>query len=151
MGGNGWNNNNRGNNNGGYNNGGYNGNNGGHNGNNQPRKKHSGAKWVPIRKGANKGKEAVSAWNFSRRKGLVSVLITPWDKTHEIKAKTSGRLWQNWMAKVFYKDIGMTQLFGAMFDPAKRKFFIKELGWVVNPQAPNGGYCGTFIKRNNNN
>jgi len=140
-------NNNRGRYGRGYNNGGNNSNyNRGGNNSSAP-KKHSGAKWVAIQKGDNAGKQGVSAWNYSRRRGMVTVLIVPWGKTHEVKAKSSGRLWQNWMAKVFFKDIGEPKLFGAMFDVAKRKFYIKELGWVVNPNAPNGGYCGTFIKK----
>jgi hypothetical protein len=147
-------------NNGGYNNGrGYNrnyNNNGGGNGNynrggnggnaGRPNKKHSGARVTVIKQGKNQGQWCITAWNVSRDKGMVSVLIVPYGKTHESKSK-GGRLWLNMMAKVTFKRYGETKLFSAMVDSSTKKATIEELGWTINPSAPNGGYCGKWASK----
>lgn len=138
--------NNRGGYNRGYNNGGYNRNNGGGYNNNQPRKKHSGARLVTFKKGKHAGAWGINAWNYSREKGMVSVLIAPYGKTHLSKSN-SGREWLNMMAKVTFRKTGQTLLFSAMVDNHTKKATIEELGWTINPSAPNGGYCGRWASK----
>lgn len=122
---------------------------GNNNNNGGQRKKHSGAKMVSITKGENKGKQGISAWNYSRRGGLISLLLTPYGKTDKHKSKTTGRIWQNWMVKVTYKSTKQPDyITSALYDEQRGFAIIKEFGWKVNPKAPNGGYCGTFNKKN---
>lgn len=107
------------------------------------KKKHSGAKYHATTKNGN---PAISAWNYSRRHGLVSVLIAPY-KGSKVVTSQSGRRWGVWMASITGK--GFRQNFPVLVDLASHKAYIREgFGWVVNPSAPNGGYCGTFSRKN---
>lgn len=108
------------------------------NSNQREQKKHSGAKF-----GNDKnGKPYVSGWNYSRRNGLVSFLAVPYNGTSEHQSK-SGKTWLNVMVKV---NPSMSKPFitSGLMDMASKKVIINELGIVMNPNAPRGGYCGKF-------
>jgi hypothetical protein len=144
---------NRGNNySGGYsrgNGGGYNRgyNNGGNNGGQMPIKKHSGAKMGINQRGTQKGKQHIVFWNYSRQRGLISGIATPYKGTKEVKSKTSGRIWQNWMVSLQNKKTFQSWTTSGLFSPESGRLIIDSLGWVVNPKAKNGGYAGTFRNR----
>lgn len=108
--------------------------------------KHTGASITIMQKGEHQGQECITGWNASKRKGMVTVLIAPYKGTavHESK---SGRKWVNMVCKVVYKDTGFEKLTSALYDPQSKKAIIPDLGWVVNPKARNGGYCGTFSNK----
>lgn len=108
-------------------------------------KKHSGAKKVFMKAGQHQGEACLVAWNYSKGKGMVKVLITPYGKTHESTSK-NGRTWLNMFCKIFYVNTGVEIKTSVMVDANSYKGTVKELGWIVNPNAPNGGYCGTFTK-----
>lgn len=145
-----WGNNNRGNYGGNYSrgNGGnqYNQNNN-YRGNGGGQKKHSGAKMGINQRGSQKGKQHIVFWNYSRTRGLISGIATPYKGTKEVKSKTSGRVWHNWMVSLTNKRTFQKWTTSGLFDPQSGKLIISELGWVVNPKARNGGYCGTFTNR----
>lgn len=103
------------------------------------RKKRTGAK-----SGKDKhGNHYVSGWNASKQRGLISVYCTPYSKTKE--CTKSGRLSYNYMVKVQPK-FGQDYIIGGFYFPDKNIVVIPKFGWVVNPDARNGGYCGTYNK-----
>lgn len=110
-------------------------------GNGQARKK-SGAK-----SGVNKsGGKWVSGWNKSKG-GLVSFLAFQYRGTSVHESK-SGRMWENWVVKVENKTMKTApRIIPCLYDPVANKVIIKELGMVLNPKAPRGGYCGTFYNK----
>lgn len=101
----------------------------------QRAKKRSGAKFVSDGKGLNTN---ISAWNYSKEKGLVSVLVFP-TKYSDQPSKSGGL---KLCAKVNFKRTGQTTLMSAVQSSKNDKIYIAALGWVINPKAPNGGYCG---------
>lgn len=130
--------------NGGYSNGYRNGYNGGYNQRfQQPRKKRSGAKFG-YAKGDN-SKPFVRGWRATRRWGLITYMCGPNKGTHRTTSN-SGREWENWTCKVTFGD-GRTQLMSCLYDCSNRKVILKEAGITINPNAPNGGYCGPFGKK----
>lgn len=106
--------------------------------NNNVPKKHSGAK-----SGMTKtGKMYVQGWNVSKSNGMVSIIAGPTKNTDTHKSK-SGRTWCNWMAKVTPK-MAVPFLVSCLYDESTGKVIINDLGIVMNPKAPHGGYCGKF-------
>lgn len=108
--------------------------------NDRPRK-HSGAK---LKQDKN-GNMCIVAWNYSRKDGMVSVFAAPYKGTDQHESK-AGKQYANWMVKITSKSID--KHFPVLVNLQTMKFVINEgFGWVVNPNAPNGGYCGTFKKK----
>lgn len=105
-------------------------------------KKHSGAKYHATSKNGN---PCINAWNYSRRLGLVSLLIAPYKNSSAHKSK-SGKVWHNWMCTVTCKG-QPEQHFPVLVEEASKRAIIPSFGWVVNPSAAHGGYCGTFTKK----
>lgn len=110
-------------------------------GQNRPMKKHSGAKMGINRSGKMKDAPNITFWNFSRERGLITAIATPYSGTHEKKSKT-GRIWQNWMVSWFNKRTMQRGTTSGLYDAQNNKLIISDWGWVVNPKAPNGGYAG---------
>ncbi len=100
-------------------------------------KKHSGAKRVS--NGKNDGGTNVSAWNYSRQRGLVSILIFP-TKFSDEPSKSGGL---KLCAKVTFKRTGEERLISCIKSSKNGKYYIAKMGLCINPSAPNGGYCGT--------
>lgn len=116
--------------------------------NNGPKKKHSGAKFGYTHGDASK--PYVSAWNYSKQRGLISLIASPYvGKNSRTKEHRSGngRVWENWRVKVFVKRTMQTLWFGCLYDTSTQKITIPDMGFVLNHKAPNGGYCGTFRKK----
>lgn len=106
-------------------------------------KKHSGAKFTASSKNGN---PCISAWNYSKRCGLISVFAAPYKGTHEVISPKSGKSYQVWMCTIEGKGIQSVH-FPVLVSVQKHTFQIENgYGWTVNPNAPNGGYCGTFKK-----
>lgn len=108
--------------------------------NNRPSKK-SGAKF-----GTDKhGNPYVRGWNASKQNGLVAFIAAP-NKNTRVHTSKSGREWENWTIKVSPK-MGKPYLVNCLFDVMTKKVIVKEMGIVLNPNAPNGGYCGRFSRK----
>ncbi len=103
-------------------------------------KKHSGAKH-----GSDKnGQVYTSGWNYSKRHGLVTFLCVPYKKSKRVTS-ARGIEWINVMVKI-KKTMSANQIVSGMMDFHSGRVIIKDLGLVINPKAPNGGYCGTYNK-----
>lgn len=105
--------------------------------NSAPRKK-SGAKY-----GMDKnGNPFVRGWKATRF-GLITYLAVPTSKTGSHEGKT--QTWQNWMVKVNPPSgMGNEYTTSGLFSEQTHKVIVATEGIVMNPNAPNGGYCGRF-------
>ena len=106
-------------------------------------KKHSGASFGYAH--GDQEKPYIRGWKFDRRNGLRSFIASPYKGTKRIRSK-SGREWENWVVKITLSN-GQQILKSGLYDVANRKVIIKDLGFVMNPKAKNGGYTGTFIQK----
>ena len=115
------------------------------------KKKRSGAKVVPVRDGG--GEFVVVAWNYSSSRGMMSVICGE-RKTiggKEVKGvqyctSESGNEYSKMMAKVSYKNSGVEKLIPCLMNTKTHKITLSEIGMVINPNAPNGGYFGKFSR-----
>lgn len=104
-------------------------------------KKHSGAKKI-----VKNGVDYISAWNYSRQKGMVTVFIAPYNKSDVVHSAGSGKKYRSLMCQIEYKNSGVSKHFPVLINIDTERVSIPEMGWVVNHRAPNGGYCGIFSK-----
>ncbi len=107
------------------------------------KRKHSGCKAGNDRN----GQPFVRGWKFDRRHGLRSFLAVPYKGTSE-HTSNSGRVWYNWMVKISAAG-SKPEIVSGLYDPSSGKVIIRDLSFVMNPRASNGGYVGSFIKRKN--
>lgn len=105
------------------------------------KKKRSGAKFRYDRK----DRPIITAWNASKRRGLISCLVFEYKNTSEYDAPKSGRTYKTMMAKVTFKDTGDEKLFPVSMDIHSHKVVIEPLGMVINPSKD---YFGTFSRGN---
>jgi hypothetical protein len=112
-----------------------------------PPKKRSGAKVTLGARGTKgEGFEYVTAWNVSKDRGLITAFVFPYKNTHEYK-NSRGEVSETLMCKIEYKRTGQTKLVPCTRKISSGKVRIPELGMVINPKAPNGGYFGRFTKK----
>lgn len=109
----------------------------------QPRKK-SGAKCkhFTITKGPNAGVPRIctSGWNVSRKGGLNTFLCTTTNKSQD-----AGKGWVGSVrCEVTNKATHQMRVLWGTMQVSTGKVVIPDLGIVINPKAPNGGYCGKF-------
>ncbi|RQO68509.1 hypothetical protein DBR40_19910 [Pedobacter sp. KBW01] len=102
-------------------------------------KKHSGCKYKATSKN---GSPVTTGWNYSRRHGLVTFLCVT-TKNTEVHTSKSGKEWLNVMVKVT-KPMCADTLVSGLMERHTGKVIVKEMGIVLNPKAPNGGYCGKY-------
>lgn len=121
--------------------------NGNYNNNYQQKpKKHSGAKhtkYFPTT-GVNKGFEQniVNAWKLSKNKELIKVTAVTTSKSKE-----SEKGWFGSVAVTFVNTVtGAKFFYWGTMQKSTGKVIVQDLALVINPKAPNGGYCGTFVK-----
>lgn len=106
--------------------------------------KHSGAeKGTYVVKDTGEQKPYIRGWNFSRRHGMLSFLCVP---TKDIKTASPNS--EKWVCKVQYEK-QRPQHVTAFYHPNSGKVTIPDLQMVLNPKAPNGGYCGRFFQTRN--
>ena len=105
--------------------------------------KHSGAKM-----GTDvNGKQYIRGWNYSKAHGMVVYYCTPWERTKVVKSKTGkqvGTEYANWLVTVQRKNLPDV-LTSGMVNVNKKIITLNAYGMVINPNAKNGGYCGTFV------
>lgn len=111
----------------------------------QQRKKHSGCS---SKQGKN-GKHVVFGWNYSRRNGMVKLLAGPYKNSRECKSK-SGNVFVTWMLQVT-KPMAEPYAVPCLYHPATDRVICQSLSLVMNPRAPNRGYCGKFFRGKNRN
>lgn len=97
------------------------------------RKKHSGCKIMKHKD----GRTIVSAWKYSRKMGMLSIIGI---ENHSSETKSSR--WFKMTLQAVNKNTGETRTYSALWDSQKNKVVIGTIGWILNPNAPNGGYCG---------
>ena len=103
----------------------------------QPKKKRSGCK----AKRDKNGNDCIIGWNKSRSRGFISFIAAP----HKKKSKNKSPDSETWMVKVTQ---GITIVWHVGFyNTETRKLTIPDLNMVANPNAANGGYFGTFLKK----
>lgn len=125
----------------GYRNNGYQ-NNGYQNNGYQPQpKKHSGCKMTVYtpEKGKNAGQKmfVMNGW----RKTKYGFFVIKCNPTNKSKAVAKGYL-NSIACEVVNRSTGETNLHWGIFHIETKKVRIPDLGLVLNPNAPNGGYCG---------
>jgi len=103
-------------------------------------KKKSGARLVM---GKN-GKQCITAWKKTKD-AFFSIIATQRNKSQTVQSDT-GKIWESWVVNILNKTTLESKVFNGLFEQKSGKLIIKELGWVINPKAPNGGYCGGFTK-----
>jgi len=105
-------------------------------------KKHSGCKSGVFTSDTRKNVPYVQGWNYSRAHGMVSIMCSPYSKTHVVTSGT-GKNWETWIAKITPK-MSAPFVQPCLFEVGTGRVIIKGLGIVMNPRAANGGYCGKF-------
>lgn len=76
--------------------------------------------------------------------GIMSLYAAPYEKSHIVTSRTN-RQWENVCVKVSLPaGAGADYLVSGMRDIQTGLVTIKDKGLVMNPKAPNGGYCGKF-------
>lgn len=130
---------------GGYNNNRYNNHQGGQN---RPVKKRSGASAGFANGEADK--PYVRGWKYDKTHGLRTFIAGTYkgknSQTHRIKSK-NGKEWENWFVKVTGPH-GVTK-HNCLYDVQKKRVFIQDLGLMISPSSPGGGYTGPFFKKKN--
>lgn len=105
--------------------------------------KHSGAKKVTFENGKSlSGTKGVSAWNWSKDRGFMDILIFQTKFSDELSKSGNVKL----AAKVSFRRNGESSIKSCVISKKNGKYYIPALGLVVNPDAPNGGYCGQSKK-----
>ena len=116
---------------------------GGQYGGGRATKKHSGCKmrsgWTSRKTGERVDDNFIQGWNYSRRQGLISFIASP-----RKERQTANSNFEHWVVNVQYRDGKKT--FTGFFNVSRNLLTIPDLKMVANPNAPNGGYFGTFIK-----
>lgn len=89
------------------------------------------------------GKPYTRGW-MRGKDGILSLYAAPYSKSHVVESST-GRHWENVCVKVSQPvGGGADYLVSGMRDITTGLVTIKDKGIVMNPKAPNGGYCGKF-------
>lgn len=98
--------------------------------------KKTGAKF----KRAKNNKPVVVAWKAGRY-GLLSIFVAPTKHSKETTSHDGkGRTWLSGVSvSIVNKTTGQTSFHFGIMDLQTGKTIVKSLGWVINPNAPNGG------------
>ncbi|MFI1773762.1 hypothetical protein [Thalassobellus citreus] len=97
-------------------------------------------------KSPNKGKNQyiTNGW-FLRKGDLMNVSCVT-----TTKSSVTPKGWMGHIAcTVINKTTGEETFFWGSMQQSTGKVVIEKLSMVLSPKAPNGGYCGTFIRSNN--
>ncbi len=86
------------------------------------------------------GRPCITGWNVSKERGFITMVSVPC-KDFKTKSKNSDK----WVASVKFADGKKT--FTAFYNTMTKKLTIPDLDMVANPNAQNGGYFGTYVKR----
>ena len=106
--------------------------------------KKSGAKSGAYRTKDGEMVQWVSGYKRSRNQPFLTIICSPYKDTNTSESK-NGLKYQNWIAKI-KSGYAEPYIRPCLYHMATGKVVIDDLSLVINPKAPNGGYCGTFIK-----
>lgn len=110
-------------------------------------KKHSGASlhtsFADKKTGEIINGKFITAWNYSKSRGMLSIIASP--RVDADKRKTANPKYENWSVKVFFKRTLETKWYNGFYDLVTGKLTVKDMEFVINPKAKNGGYCGTYV------
>lgn len=114
--------------------------------NNAKPKKHSGAKKTTYfpKTGPNSGVEQflTTGWRLNRNGELIAVKCVTTEKS-----KLSDKGWFGSVACTFTNTTtGASHFHWGTMHKSTGKVVVDKLAVVLNPKAPSGGYCGTYIK-----
>ncbi|MEZ2445929.1 hypothetical protein AB6805_29645 [Chitinophaga sp. RCC_12] len=108
----------------------------------QKRKK-SGCKmrsgWTSRKTGERVDDNLLTGWNKSRTRGFITFIAIP-----RKEKETSNANFEHWVVSVQFSTGKKT--FTGFYNVNRRLLTIPDLQMVANPNAPNGGYFGTFKK-----
>ena len=104
-------------------------------------KKRSGAKETIQRKGKNKGKLAISAWNYSRSKGLI-VFSAFENKRSKYPQSKKGNKFITMIGELVHRKTGEVTVHPIIYNVDTGKAYLNRLDMVISTKAPNGGYFG---------
>lgn len=108
--------------------------------NDNEQKKRSGAK-----RGQTKdGNPWISAWNYSRSRGMLTALAFPYNNTHETESN-SGKKWQNWMVKLKWKKTGQEKVVPCLYCVTDGRVHVNSEWMIINPSK---NYFGTKSRKN---
>lgn len=107
----------------------------------QQQKKRSGAKESTIGKGKSQGMIAVTAWNYSKKRGLITVKAFQNKKSTKSKSDKGNRF-VSLIFEVFYHRTGNTIICPAPYNVDSGKAYLDKLNMVISTKARNGGYFG---------
>lgn len=112
-------------------------------------KKRSGATkckvYVP-KSGPNKGQNQYKTIGWSLHKGD----LIKWDCTTTTKSELSQKGWLGSIACTRLNNAtGEEKFFWGTMQQNTGKVVIDKLSLVLNPNAPNGGYCGSYVRSKN--
>ena len=102
-------------------------------------KKKSGAKFGMQKN--DSGLPYVHGWMVRARTGMITFTCIPYKGT-DVHTSQSGNKWHNWMVKVKYVDQIREDTFSCLYNPSNHTCHIKDLGLIVSPKSPNGGWVG---------
>jgi len=126
----------------------YNG--GGYNPQYQKPVKHSGCKkkkgWTSQKTGEQVSDLLLFGWNYSRSRGFMKFVASPKKENKETGKgrKTKNPNWENWTAKVSFKDGRKPEFHNCFYDLENGRLFFPDLEMVANPSKD---YWGTYIRR----
>jgi hypothetical protein len=105
----------------------------------QQTKKHTGAKFTRSKKD---GSPVTTGWNYSKRFGLVTFLCVTTSKSVESESNT-GNKYISVMIKV-RKPMSPEVITNGLMNIHTGQVTCEAMQIVINPKAPNGGYCGKY-------
>lgn len=111
------------------------------NSNNREQRKHSGAKFISSDKHGN---PCTTGWNKSKHAGFVTFLCVVTKSSVESESQ-NGNKYISVMVKVRHQMMP-DQITNGLMNVRTGQVVVQTMGIVINPKAPNGGYCGRFGK-----
>lgn len=109
-------------------------------------KKRTGAGYKSSDKNGN---PCLYGWRATKQ-GLLKYLAVPTVNSEIQYHNQKGELFERWMVIVTRPD-GSTFNASGLYYPSTQLVRIPELNIVIKPKAPNGGYCGTSVRKTYNN
>lgn len=116
-----------------------------YNSNFQQKKKHSGAKESIQKVGKNSGKLAITAWNYNKNRGMITLKAFENKGSKRVKSKNNNTF-VTLIAEIFYHQTGNHVIETCLYNLQTGKMFVDKLQMVVSTKARNGGYFGKISK-----
>lgn len=112
----------------------------------RPLQKRSGAKFTRYVNRDGVEKFLTTGWRYSSKVGLILYKAVTTSSSVE-----SDKGWFGSIAvTVTVRDTGFKQFYWGTMNKSTGKVVISDLQFVMNPNANNGGYVGTYINKNKN-